>query len=249
MRREKLGASEVGSLLDPATGMIGNILCMTPTVTLFLGFGLMTVAGEIHSSLSGEAALPLSQKAGRIAIGALGLVLVAASLVFVFRYPTAIGNLYFRWLARRTISRRIAPLVDPRDSEAAFVEIVPRAHWSGAMRLDTANEVGFLFVDRENRELLFEGNAERWRMPAQAITSCDVEGTNGTLPGITHPHSYAVLRTRGGEWPFEIPMTPRGRWDGRFISTGRRREVAGQLCLRIQSLLMEQEPQVKSKGP
>jgi hypothetical protein len=128
---------------------------------------------------------------------AIGFGMAVASAWIAFRYPTAAGNVYFRQLAATTISRRIAPFVDPRDSESAFVEIVPRAHW-GTVMLDTATEVEFLYVDVENRELLFEGNRERWRMPAQAITSCEVEGTEG-LPGITIPSHFAVIRTGGEE--------------------------------------------------
>lgn len=240
-RLEKLVPAEAGSLLHPATSLTGTFLCLLPI--LFGSLGIYTTMFAADWAKEGIVRGGLSNpvKSAALALKVIGVGMAFSSFLIALRYPTALGNIYMRWLARRRIARRVAPLVRPQDREAAFVEIVPRAHWGVAM-LDTATEVGFLQVDGDYRELLFEGNAERWRLPAQAILSCTVEGTDRLPGGSTLTGYYAVLRMREGEWPVEIPIAPRGSWEGRYIRKDRRRDVATQLCRRIESILQEPGP-------
>jgi hypothetical protein len=66
--------------------------------------------------------------------------------------------------------------VDPDGPEAIFVEMVPRRHWARANRmLETAGDLGFLRIDAGRGLLLFEGDRERYQIPAGAILGCEVE--------------------------------------------------------------------------
>jgi hypothetical protein len=73
-------------------------------------------------------------------------------------------------VVKREFARRTGCLVQPSDADALFVEIVPKLNW-GKMVLESASDVGSLRVDKRRREILFEGNKERWRIPAAATVS------------------------------------------------------------------------------
>lgn len=52
-----------------------------------------------------------------------------------------------------------------------FVEIVPKSAWNETSLSENATDVGFL--DIQNGWLLFEGDNERYRIPARAIVKCE----------------------------------------------------------------------------
>src|SRR5439155_10658453 len=68
-------------------------------------------------------------------------------------------------------------VVDPNHPDAILAEVIPRRNW-GQLMLENADDQGFLLVDAERRQLLFEGDKQRYRIPADAILSCDVEAMN-----------------------------------------------------------------------
>jgi hypothetical protein len=119
-------------------------------------------------------------------------------------------------------------LVDPDDPEAIFIEVVPRRHWARANRmLETAGDVGFLRIDAEHGLLLFEGDRERYRIPAGAILGCEVEQVephNSFMTQTDHyPHFMAVIRANHPDGPWEAPLAV--RHDELGIFTGRSRQA------------------------
>src|SRR5206468_8997785 len=62
----------------------------------------------------------------------------------------------------------------PDDPDAVFVEIVPRENWYRLM-LETATDVGFLKIDTQSNQLLFEGDKQRYIIPADSVLSATVE--------------------------------------------------------------------------
>lgn len=80
-------------------------------------------------------------------------------------------NHWLRRVARRVVSRRSGSLVAP-DSGAWFVEVVPKANWEVRSLPESATDVGFLAFDFQARILLFEGDRERYRIPADALLDC-----------------------------------------------------------------------------
>jgi len=103
--------------------------------------------------------------------------------------------------------------VDPDDPRAIFVEIVPRRNW-GRVMADTASDVGILLIDSERGEIVYEGDNERFRIPARAIISCAVEksvvgaeGQNGSVQYLT------VIRASHPSILWEVPLIYRWiRW-------------------------------------
>jgi hypothetical protein len=102
------------------------------------------------------------------------------------------------------------------------------------MMLENASDVGLLLVDKARREVRFEGDRERWRVPANAITACEVEkfvqgeGTHGATKIF-----YTVLRAnrRNGFW--EAPIRHRV---GTGVFSGKRKKLATKLATAIQEI-------------
>ncbi len=148
-------------------------------------------------------------------------------------------------VTRAAIQFRSSAVVDPDDPDALYVEIVPREHWSGLIP-DLTSDAGFLKVDTRSRELLFEGARERYRIPGEALASCQLEPIN---PQAGRFGIYvAVIRTRDPEaladaetgepglWQWEAPLLPRPVRFGRYGGAQRRR-LADGLRDRIRAIM------------
>ena len=111
---------------------------------------------------------------------------------------------------------------------------MPKLNW-GKLGWENAREVGFLRVDRARREILLEGDKERWRIPAAAITHCDVEFfVEGQGSHAATKIFYVVLRARHPDEFWEAPIRER-TGTGKFRS-GRRKKSAQQLCEAIREI-------------
>jgi hypothetical protein len=77
--------------------------------------------------------------------------------------------------------------------------------------------VGFVKVDTVARQLLFEGLRQRYRIPGEALASCEVEPINAAIGRFT---SYvAVIRTRDPDASEETDATDTGppRWEAPML--------------------------------
>jgi hypothetical protein len=125
----------------------------------------------------------------------------------VQRNPWSSGYTFQKTVAE--LSQRPDPLVDPRNAEAIFTEVIPRRNW-GQISLQNADDLGLLVVDAERRQLLFEGDAKRYRVPAAAVVSCEVELMNPGAESNPHgvPIGLTVLTIRDHLGQREIPFRP-----------------------------------------
>jgi hypothetical protein len=81
-----------------------------------------------------------------------------------------------RWIERRLryeISQRADSLVEARDPESMYVSLIPREHFS-QVRWTYASDLLLLKIDAARRQVLLEGDSDRYRIPADAIARCDV---------------------------------------------------------------------------
>jgi hypothetical protein len=109
--------------------------------------------------------------------------------------------------ARAAVRERPDALVNPDDSEAVFVEVLPREGWGEGTT--KTGDVGFLRVDEAARCLLFEGDAERWRVPAGSVIACEVEPASvraGQQDEAVVAQYVAVLKARAGDGVWERPL-------------------------------------------
>jgi hypothetical protein len=204
-------ALSAARILTRKTVLIGNVLTLTPALLMFAGLGL--AGGAAYWAFPVDTPVDDSQLPNPIMGGVLvvlGLLIAAAAAYWGLRNTTRLGNWYLRRLTRREIKSRPDGLVDPDDPEAVFVEVVPRENWTRLM-LETASDVGFLLVDEGRREVRFEGDRERMRIPAAAILSCDVEETEigeGT-PGAMK-YYFTVILAEHPAGVRELPFAYRG---------------------------------------
>lgn len=78
------------------------------------------------------------------------------------------------------------------------------------MMLEDASDMGLLVIDRSKRELRFEGDKERWRIPGAAIVSCQIEEYVHRQGNANVKIYFVTVRAnhRNGFW--EAPIRQRG---------------------------------------
>ncbi len=244
-----LGADDAGRVLTKRNALIGNAFAFAALLLLFGAIGLAAWGGitAFPDDKSTRTVSPEAKAVGIAALATGGLLFVGIA-VFFFANPTYLGNRFLLKVVKREFARRTGCLVDPTDPEAVFVEIVPKLNW-GKLALESASDVGFLRADKARRQLLFEGDKERWRIPAAAILSCDVDFfVEGQGTAAARKIYYTVLRARHPTRFWETPI--RERAGTGLFQSGRRKKAAEQLCAAIQKLqgkVPESRPPLASK--
>lgn len=96
--------------------------------------------------------------------------------------------------------------------------------------------MGFLVVDVAHRELRFEGDRERFRVPADALLSCEVEKSVFSSSAKPTAPGYFLVTLRaplaGGVW--ESPVAP--IVGGSIFRSKARQQAAKSLQAKIQAL-------------
>ena len=136
-----------------------GLVHIVPTIVIFgAGFALSTYL-----------ALP---RIGLALILASGLYFIAWMLFEIFLGVIVPARCYLVWLRDR-IERRTDAIVQADDPDALFVKVIPRENWKFE-KMTMCTDVGLLVIDSTNRELRYEGDIERWTIPAEAIRSFEV---------------------------------------------------------------------------
>jgi hypothetical protein len=230
-----LGSDHAGKVLTKKMILIGNALGVCVLVAFIGGLGLLAWGASILDRV--DKGMSDAKPAG-IALCVIGGASVLSALIGMLFDSSFGGNRILRKAFKAELARRSGVLVDANDPDAIFVEIVPKLTW-GKMMLENASDVGLLVVDKARREIRFEGDKERWRVPANAITGCEVEkfvqgeGTHGATKIF-----YTVLRAnrRSGFW--EAPIRHRVA-TGLF--SGKRKKLANGLTAAIQEMRGERK--------
>ena len=132
-----------------------------------------------------------------------GLVLSRLWVQFFSTYLTA------RFMSRQTwqaIECRADPAIDLHNPDLYFVDIVPRINW-GKKMMETASDIGFLELNRARRELIFEGDDERYWIPVESILEIKHEFWAEVPPHKPHStptlHHLVVVRATTADGPWE----------------------------------------------
>jgi hypothetical protein len=225
-------AQHRGRVLNPTNRLIAIGLF---TLQLVLALGVCLIPAIIGGLLATGRLMP-KQDLGFVPV-LVGLGVTAGLLWvvmgYILRHPWSTGYLFF--MARTEFLRRRDALVDPKNPEAILAEMVPRRNWG---QLGGAEDLGFLLVDAERRQLLFEGDNKRYQIPAQAVTSCEVEIMNPNWDKDSRSVPVAVVavkfRERDGLGEKETPFRPMRTVAGDPLGTNYL-ERAEELHRRIQS--------------
>jgi len=117
------------------------------------------------------------------------------------------------------------------------------------MMFENAADTGFLAVDARRREIRFEGDKERYRIPAAALLSCEVE--KSLFVSTAHPDApgfwLAVMRAFGPSGVWEAPVVPR-LMNKPIQCTRFRRKAAEELQARIKTLLSTRSKKLASSN-
>jgi hypothetical protein len=233
----RVPSPHAGRVLTSRTALIKN--------GLFLLQALLTLGGSLVPGVLGVVAsnwlFPNDKELSFVPVAA-GLGLTVLALWFfigqLLRHPWSSRYIFHK--TQTEFLQRPDAVVDPNNPEAILVEVIARRNWGKAM-LENAEDQGFLLVDRERRQLLFEGDNHRYRIPAQALISSEVEVMNKDWESDSRsvPIAPVVITFRDdrlGER--EVPFLPRRTVAGDPLGTNYV-ERANELQRRVLSLTSE----------
>lgn len=219
-----------GKVLTRAMMVKGNLCSAIGLVCMFSGLGLLawgaTRLEDAEKAHAGTDAfgVGLCVAGGVITLVAIGGIFVDSSFG---------GNRMLRRAFLAEVARRPDILVDPNDPAARFVEVVPKSNW-GKVMLDNASDIGLLVVDPVRNEIRFEGDRDRWRLPAASITNATLEYyVHGNGAGKTKMF-YVVLRADRANGFWEAPIRER---HATGVLSSKRRKIAARLHADIQAIL------------
>lgn len=194
---------------------------------------------------------------GPLVIGLLGGIVAAGVVILNWLFGRAvpllaavpafvlfIGGIVFaqyvgQWLAaliaenalRKTVLQRHDAIVNPNDPQAWLVDVRPREKWAKLALLD-CSDIGYIKVDAASDRILFEGNQERWKIPANSLRRIEVESYLMPMSDAAQRSSeqcLVVLSGRDGASEWERPVAPmRLEWN-KLHGRGEARRVADQL--------------------
>lgn len=148
----------------------------------------------------------------------IGISLFVALLATRFLIGTR--SRWLRHVARKEVNRRPNKSVNPDAPGVRFVEVVPKSNWSDTTLLENATDVGFLAVDLQRGCIFYEGDNERYYIPAEAIVKCEQDTytrlvqnpySKGPYNKIIYYHfavvTMKVSEAKSVEVPFRIRKT------------------------------------------
>lgn len=232
---QDISSQPAARILSKGHVVIAYLLGMIPVYFLLIGMIAMGVTYPIaFNNPVFQPPINLTANEALTAFIAGGCIILA-SLVAAFGFPN-IGTVYMRRLATRTIRQRPGAIVNPEAKDALFVDVVPRSNWNRFM-WENAADIGFLAVDLERREILFEGDRQRYRIPAESMSSCTLEKSVAMQSAAPTAPGYwlVVVRAYDARSMWEAPFSIR-RPKGRTLSNSPP-NATKELHARISSLL------------
>jgi hypothetical protein len=140
------------------------------------------------------------------------------------------------WYARRRLMNilvlRPDPIVAVNNPDAEMVNLTKRENWI-KVQLDVQDDVGLLEIDGKRRELRIEGDKRRYRVPLEAIVSCQPECFHHPLDKqLQNQYWYVrlVVPVDGREEELLLALAFR---DWRRRTNANRQLLASQLCRRL----------------
>lgn len=201
----QVDSHSAGQVLTRKRKVMGNLISLLSISGLLGGPALVLWGLTILPDSKGGHAPDPARQVRSVGLMVAGGLLFIGVLGYSFKDSSMGANPWLKRQLRKEIARRSSVFVDANDPDALFVEIVPKSNW-GKVMLDNASEVGLLVVDRGRREIRFEGDKERYRIPAAAIMSAEIETY---LFGNHTPMFFTVLHARQKQGVWEAPIRER----------------------------------------
>jgi hypothetical protein len=230
-----------GRILTRHRLVMAYLIGTLPLLAMLVGLGLL--AAGYPTVFPKDADFPrwfaVSRPQGEV-LFVSGCILAFVGTVWGIAIPSLLSNRYNYGVVRNAINCRRDAIVTPGPG-TWLVDVVPRSHWN-RMMMENAADIGFLAVDEQRREIRFEGDKERYRIPADAIRSCELEKSflSATARANAPGTWLVVIRAAGPTGIWEAPFGPRVI-KGRSLSKAQER-TARELHARIKALLPAAQP-------
>jgi hypothetical protein len=134
------------------------------------------------------------------------IVCLLLNLFWILCFPTYFTTRFMRRQTRRAFEYRPDPAVDLRNPDLFFVDVVPRINW-GKQMMENATDIGFLDLNKARRELIFEGDRQRYWVPVESILEVKrefwAESVQHQLQRSPTLHHLVVIRAMTADGPWE----------------------------------------------
>lgn len=203
-----------------------NLAGATPLAYFLGGAGLAGWGGWLLWQGSLEVGCAL------IAVGVPAFVWGAYSAVY------CLGVAENRWILRRLrkeIGQRPDFLVDPQDPDAVYVSLIPRENFA-TVKWTMSSDLLLLKLDEKRREILMEGDSDRYHIPAGAISVCEAQCFYHPMDANQQNELWMVRLVVQVEEGLRELLLSVGHTRWGLINNTRRRQTAEEMCLRIQEL-------------
>jgi hypothetical protein len=195
---EAVEPDDAGTVLTRRNAIVQSII---GTVSIFGGIGLAFAPTGVLSILEQKPPDWFFGIALAWAFACLGL-----NLVWMLFFPNYLTARFMLRQTRSAFAGRTNPAVDLNNLELLFVDIIPRVNW-GKMMMENASDIGFLELDRARRELIFEGDRERYWIPVESILEVKHEfwavSTQHQLQSSPTLNHVVVVRAMTADGPWE----------------------------------------------
>ena len=170
-------------------------------VSVFGGFGLAFGPAGVLYSLDPK---PPDWVFGIAVVWLFAWLLL--NLLWILFFPSYLTTRFMLRQTRNAFAFRANPAVDFNNPDLLFVDIVPRIKW-GKASMENASDIGFLELNKLRRELVFEGDRERYWIPVESILDIkhefwaeSVQHQLQSSPSLNH---VVVVRARTAAGPWE----------------------------------------------
>jgi hypothetical protein len=163
---EEIPEQERAQLFSGRHLLMSNVVAGIPLLGLAAAAGLIGL-GYFLQQRGTALPLVLSLYAGGVVLGVICFGALAAN-------PYAAEQIYCYRLLQRTIRQRPEAIVDADDPDVMHIALTRRENWQ-KVKVETCTDAGLATFDDETGEFLFEGDVERFRIPAGAVVDCRPE--------------------------------------------------------------------------
>jgi hypothetical protein len=219
----KIPGPYVGQAKKPSVILMGGIKLIV--MAFLLPFGSLALLA-LFACFSDRLGLPVWAVVALIV--ATGLVLLASMGSLIGEKDLAVRMIrrHYRNAVAAETALRSDALFSPDDPRLIYVDLTPRRNWSELFEKRNGNDTGFLLIDTDRQQVLYEGDTFRFIIPATSILRCEVEeiNRNAATTGLfyvtviiartktgTHAFPFAALEGIAGANRFEKVVALRNR--------------------------------------
>ena len=152
--------ADAGRVLTRTNAILQTVIGV---ITIFGGFAVAFVPLAVVTNLAVKPPDWVPATAGCWMFACLIL-----NVLWVMFFPSYFTTRFMLRQTRRAFQGRLNPALDAQDADLVFVDIVPPLN-RGKHMMENASDIGFLKLDKSRRELIFEGDRERYWIPLESI--------------------------------------------------------------------------------